>query len=141
MKNTIGMLLAFGFCGCSSFSDISRATQISLEEDGYFKISNPKAGIESLTYRDFKFATDSKTFKTLNKNRPGFKNILVYAKTTDTDNPYDFYILYNPEKPIRSDKYIVKDTVIRGVNIVMAVSADASEEDRKFILGRLSQDQ
>lgn len=135
MKKIVGTLVVFCLFSCAAFHPVSTETQVS-EADGYKKVTNTKANIESSTYWDFKFATNQKQFKKLHKKPAPFKNILVYGQTTDV--PYDYYILYNPKKAVKNDQYVVKDTLIKGARFVIAVSAKAPESEVKFILNHIS---
>lgn len=121
--------------GCSSFNTLASYTQIK-EEDGYYKIVNAEAGIETVTFHDFKFATNRSSFKKLNANRPVFNNILVYGRTVD--EPYEYYLLYNP-KSASNAAYMSKDTLVGGKRFVLAISKEAPAEDRKFLFDRMFQ--
>ena len=92
--------------------------------------------MQSVTFRDFEFAINRKQFRKLNGSNPEFCNILFYAKTTD--DPYEYYVLYNPKKIKQKDGYIYKDTVMGNSRFVLAISKKAPETDKKFIMDRLS---
>jgi hypothetical protein len=138
MRNIIcGFLLLFLFGSCSPFSKISSHTQIGTA-DSYTKVYNSKANFESLTFGDFKFAVNSKQFKSLNEKKPVFDKILVYAITTDKDAAYDYYILYNPQKSFNGKGYIVKEVQIQNTRLVLAISENAPDSDVKSLLDQIT---
>lgn len=135
MKKIIGILVVLCLLSCSAFHPVSGDTQVSLD-DGYMKASNPKANVESLAFRDFKFAVNQQQFRKLHKKPAPFKAILFYGQTTDV--PYEYYILYHPKKPVKNEKYIIKDTLIKGARFIIAISAHAPQSDARFIMNRVS---
>lgn len=136
MKKYLTGLAFLPFIACSSFCKIADATQMEQDENGYTKVYNKPANFESLTYYDFKFATDPKQFKNLNVSKPKFKDILFYAKTVD--DPYEYYVLYNPKRLNKADDYRFKDTLIGNARFVLAISKNAPSQDAKFIMDRMS---
>lgn len=136
MKIFFTVAVALSLLGCSPFSPLAKETRITLDE-GYYKIENARAGVQSLTFRDFKFATDMKSLRRLTTSKTRFKDILVYAQTTD--EPYDFYILCEPSALPDDTAYHFKDTLLQGKRIVLALSKTTPAPDAQFILGKLSQ--
>lgn len=105
-------------------------------DDSYAKVLNAEAGFQSLTFFDFRFATNQREFKALHKKHAAFDNILVYAQTNDT--PYEYYVLLDPKKPFPLQDFIVKDTIIGNKRLVLAVSKNAPPSDIDFIMGNLT---
>lgn len=135
MKKIITILTISAFISCSSFSKISNSSKVGEDENGRTQVTNEAAGFRSLTFGDFKFATNLKEFSKLNETKPKFNNILFYAKTTDV--PYEYYVLYNPKKMSINNDFIYKDTIINKARFVLAISKTAPKSDAKFIMNKM----
>lgn len=135
MKKIVAILTFSVFISCSSFSEISKASKVGEDENGRTEITNKIAGFRSLTFGDFKFATNQKEFSKLNETKPKFNDILFYAKTTDI--PYEYYVLYNPKKIKMDTEFIYKDTIINNSRFVLAISKYAPEPDAKYIMNKM----
>lgn len=92
--------------------------------------------MQSLTFGDFSFAINKAEFKKINASKPEFKDIILYAKTTDV--PYEYYLLYNPKKIDKKDTYFYKDTLIENSRFILAISKSAPGTDIKFIMENLT---
>ena len=115
--------------GCSPFSKMAGHNQIG-KEDALVLVTNEPLKLRSVTYADFKFAGNRQELKKITPEKPAFRDILLYARTYHP--PYDYYLLLNAKEPSHPD-YIIKDTLIAGNKITLAISKTASEEDVKFI--------
>ena len=132
---TVTIILIFLLNNCTSFAKISDKTQIG-REDGYMKIYNTEANFKSLTFGDFRFATTKNNYIDLSKKKPNLKNILFYGVTSDP--PYEYFVLFNPKtKNFNTDKYIVKDTILRHNNFVILISKEAPVKDIKFLTTKI----
>ena len=131
------LLISFTFCyvSCTPFSEISKDTKFE-KEGGYIKVYNLQAGMQSFTFGDFQFAVNKTQFKELSESKPEFRDILFYAKTTDV--PYEYYVLFNPQKLENNDEYLYKDTLMANSRFVLANSKNAPASDIKFIMDKLT---
>ncbi|WP_313806068.1 hypothetical protein [Flavobacterium sp.] len=131
MKKLIYLLFFSFLTSCSSFSEYSKETKKGFDEEDRTMVSNEAANLKTITFGDFKFATSQKEFRKLNKQKPQFKEILFYAKTTDV--PYEYYVLHNPKEVIKNESFTYKDTIIGNSRFVIAVSKNAPRQDSEFI--------
>lgn len=119
-------------CSCSSFSSLAKKTNIK-PDDYYVVTKNYKAEFQSTTFGDFEFATSQKDFKSLSNKKPAFKNILLYATTSDP--AYDYYIFQDLKNtPDTNDRFWIKQISCKGQPLVLAISKKAPDTDVEFIL-------
>src|SRR5690606_16346161 len=81
---------------------------------------------------DFEFATNTREYRSLTDTKPPFRDILLYAQTSEPE--YEYFILLNPRSTaINEEKYSLREIQI-GENIVtVAVSRHAPVNDITFI--------
>lgn len=126
------LLAIIALAACSSpFHKLAKQTEIG-SEAGYVSVSNPAANIKSLTFGDFEFATNTREYRSLTDTKPPFRDILLYAQTSEPE--YEYFILLNPRSTaINEEKYSLREIQI-GENIVtVAVSRHAPVNDITFI--------
>lgn len=126
------LLILLALAACSSpFHKLAKHTEFG-SEDGYVRVSNPAANIKSLTFGDFMFATNTREYRSLTDTKPPFRDILLYAQTSEPE--YEYFILLNPRSTaINEEKYSLREIQI-GENIVtVAVSRHAPVNDITFI--------
>ena len=119
---------------CSPFSKMAAQNQFG-REDALVLVSNEALNLRSLTYADFDFARNRRELKKITSEKPAFRDVLLYARTYHP--PYDYYLLLNAKAPQNPD-YVLRDTLITGNKITLAISKKASEAEVKFISGKIS---
>lgn len=138
-RKTVQYLIAVPvliLCSCSPFSKIANRTSV-VQDGSYLAVVNPQAGIKALTFGDFQFATHKKEYRALHKSKSPYKDILVYAQTSQPT--YEYYILYNPKNlDIDSNNFLVKDTLIDQSRYVMLISTNAPQKDIVFLQNNIS---
>lgn len=124
------------FYSCSPFSKVAGATHIQ-SGGSYIAVVNSQVGMKALTFGDFEFAVRRKEYKALHHSKLRYKDILVYAKTSEPT--YEYYILFNPKKAeIDSNFFLVKDTLMNHNRYVMLISKSAPQKDVAFLQNSIS---
>lgn len=131
LKKYAFVIIAFCFLACSPFSKVADATVIESEAP-YISVSNTQAEFKSLTFGDFEFARNRKELKKIGGSAKGFREILVYAKTTRPI--YEYCIMYEPENlSMDNPEFTFIDTLLQGKRVVLAISKSAPARDVTFI--------
>ncbi len=130
------LLLAITACS-SPFHKLAKHTEFG-SEGGYVSVINPVAGLKSLTFGDFEFATSSREYRSLTGTKPPFRDILFYAVTREPE--YEYYVLVNPRsRQFDEGSYSIRDTQIGGKNVVVVISRHAPVNDITFIKFNVSE--
>lgn len=124
------------FNSCSSYSKLSKQNKFATD-DGFVVYSNETLNMRSVTLGDFKFASTSKEFRRMNKQRPLFKNILLYAKTI-THPEYEYYQLLNASH-INNPGFVFRATTIDKNKIMLAISKHAPQQDIELIASKIAE--
>jgi len=121
MKFFLLILMIASLCSCTTFSEYSKDTKtVKCDNDKrYVCFANEALHWNYTSFGGVYTATDKKEFNKLKvKNAPKFKNVLLYGQSWVFQAEY--YILLNNKK--NSGDYILKDTLINGNKITIAVS-------------------
>lgn len=123
---TISVFITSCSTSHSVFSKYSKNNQFD-KEDGMLKFYNEELNVKSLSFNDYKFASNLEEFKSISKDsEPLFENILVYARKTGTDQ--DFYIIKMSYVNVRPDYKIIKHNGEKGT-LFLLISKNTAEED------------
>jgi len=136
MKKLIVLFILLTAIRCSPFHQLAKETKIG-NEGGYTSVTNSHVSLKSLTFGDFKFATNNKDYKRLKLDTNVFDNILFYAKTANPS--YDYYILMDPVDTLFNlKKYELEKTIYKSHKFILLISKDAPFGDAKFIRNNLT---
>lgn len=131
--NKLIILFFFSFASCTTFSKYSKITKIqSCEEIKSLCVINDRLGIQYKTFGGFQFANTLKEYRKMKvRNKPNFKNIIVYGHSKILDG--DYYLLLNNEK--YSGNFQFKDTIINNQKITIALSKNINyKSNTDFLL-------
>ena len=102
-------------------------------DEGYTTISSEELGFITHTFGDFEFAFSKKELRKTKGAKAEFDSILCFAVTREPF--YEYYILADPSaETLNTVGFTFKDTLLNDHRVVIAVSDQAPESDRKFIL-------
>lgn len=128
-------MAVFLLSSCSPYSKLSKHNKFDLD-DSFVVCTNELVNLQSSTFGDFKFASNLKEFKKVNANKkPGFKNVLLYAKTNNPE--YEYYLLLN-ENPKNNPDFIYRAIAIDNNRITLVISKSAPVEDIEIIANKIT---
>lgn len=132
MKLALRLLTLLALAACSSpFHELAKHNEFG-SEDGYVRVSNTGAGLKSLTFGDFDFASSPSEYKVLTGKKPPFRDILLYAVTREPE--YEYFILLNPKRsPVDGEQYSTREVQIGENTVNVAISRHAPVNDITFI--------
>lgn len=131
--NKLIILFFFSFASCTTFSKYSKNTKIqSCEEKKSLCVINDRLGLRYKTFGGFHFANTLKEYRKMKvRNKPNFKNIIVYGRSKILDG--DYYLLLNNEK--YSGNFQFRDTIINNQKITIALSKNINyKSNTDFLL-------
>ncbi|SMC46627.1 hypothetical protein [Moheibacter sediminis] len=133
MKNIVlilSVLFLITSCSSSIYNKYSKYNRFD-KEDGMLRFYNEELNVKSLSFNDYKFASNLGEFKSISKDsKPLFENVIVYARKTGTDQ--DFYIIKMNYVNVRPDYQIIKHHGEKGT-LFLLISKNTAEEDAKRI--------
>ena len=126
-------LIFFNFISCTTFTPYARFNIIqNCEDQGYRCVINDSLHLNYKSFGGFQFANTIREYRNMKvKNRPKFKNVIVYGRSKVLEG--DYYLILNNE--MTSDHFQFKDTIINGQKITVALSKTIDyKSDTDFIL-------
>ncbi len=113
-------LIFLNFISCTTFTPYARFNKIqSCEDQGYRCVINDSLRLNYKSFGGFQFANTIKEYRNMKiKNKPKFKNVIVYGKSKVLEG--DYYLILNNK--MNSDRFQFKDTIINGQNITIALN-------------------
>lgn len=126
----IALSVVFYSCRETSFIEGAGNNQFSLEDE-YVSCVNIPNKIVSLTFGDFTFASNKRTWRKMSGNQKlPYNNVLLYAQTKNPD--YDYYIVIDSVSEPDSG-YTSIPKYIHGKYIYFIISDNAPANDVEFI--------
>lgn len=113
------LIIPLLFSSCTTFSTYSQFNKERCRDQAYYCVVNDSLGLEYKSFGGFKFANSVKEYRKMKvKNKPRFKNIIAYGKSTILKGDY-YLILDNKKYP---EDFIYRDTIINGKKITIALN-------------------
>jgi len=115
---------------CTSFAKHAGKNQFLYEEEHISCVNIPNR-IVSVTFGDFQYASNLRTWKKLNDtSRFPYKNVLLYAQTKNPD--YDYYLVL--DTVVEGDTgYTFVPKYVNGEYLTLIISNKAPKTDAEFI--------
>ena len=129
--NKLIVVLFFTIISCTTFSKYSPYNKVESCVEGYYCIVNDSLQLKYETLGGFNFANNLKDYRKFTfKNKPKFKNVIVYGKSNILET--DYYLLLNNK--IYPKNFYFKDTVINNQKITIALSSNMNGTYNKDFL-------
>ena len=129
--NKLIFFLFFAFTSCSTFSKYSPYNKVESCVDGYYCMVNDSLQLKYESLGGFHYANNLKEYRKMKiKNKPKFKNIIVYGKSNILET--DYYLILNNK--IYPKNFYFKDTIINKQKITIALNSNRNGTYNKNFL-------